>query len=118
MDPFPEPFELVSFFEVEPEVTDRDVPWFYNRHTYRSRLGRDLVTCAMEPGEGQIVLVWDRDDQPVLALRLEEVSELRIESERGVETMIARFPEGRGLLDFRLQLRPSVRVEWGNRGLV
>ena len=45
MKPFPDDWELVAFFEVEPRLLD-DVPWVYNQRTCDSTRGSDQILCV------------------------------------------------------------------------
>lgn len=114
MDNFPEVFELIGFFESEPEVTDRDVPWFYNRLTFRTSRGEDRLICEIEPGYGQIDLTWTRANKEIASFALRDLISLSVKSGPGDEYMTASFRHP-DLLDFVLYLKPSVRVQWGNQ---
>ena len=118
MKPFPEQYELIGFFEVEPQVTDRDVPWFYNRLTFRTQRGEDTIYCAIEPGYGQLVFIWERQSKPVISLILEEIESLQVKTEHNLETLVAKFKIDTGVMDFELQLRPHVNVKWGNQARI
>lgn len=118
MDEFPELYELLGFFESEPQLTDRDVPWYYNRLTYQTQRGDDKIYCAIEPGYGQIVLIWEKSGDLVASLNLEDVAGLAVWSEKGAERMVAHFRPETGLLNFELQLKPTIHVKWGNQAHV
>jgi hypothetical protein len=113
MDPFPPDYELVGFFETEPTILDRGVPWFYNRLTFTTVRGEDRIVCDIEPGYRQMVVSWDRHGQSVARFALAEVESLHVTSEPGVEYLTAKFKRP-GLRDFKLFLRPYVQVEWSN----
>ena len=115
MDDFPELYELLGFFESEPEFTDRDVPWFYNRITYRTSRGESKIYCSIEPGYGILILVWEKDGELVTSLNLEGITSLKVQTEKGVEKIIAKFRSSSELLDFEFQLKPSIHVKWGNQ---
>lgn len=115
MEEFPELYELLGFFESEPEITDRDVPIHYNRLTYRTVRGDNKIYCAIEPAYGQIVLIWENAEASVASLTLEQVSGLRVVSERGTEKIVAHFAPKTSLLDFEFQLKPSIHIKWGNQ---
>jgi hypothetical protein len=46
---FPELFELISFFEVEPAIPDQSVDWYYNHLVFTTVRRRDRVECQLEP---------------------------------------------------------------------
>jgi hypothetical protein len=114
MNPFPEDYELIGFFESEPTILDRDVPWFYNRLTFETVRGVDRIVCDIEPGYGQLVLSWDREGLSVARFSLSEIASLHLTSARGEEFLTAKFAR-EGILDFKLFLKPYVQVEWGNQ---
>ena len=113
MDDYPEEYELLGFFESEPQSTDRDVPFFYNRHTYNYRRGSDSVVCSIEPGYRQIDLTWRRDDVELASFALRDIHSVAIDGAPGDESMTVHFLSDE-LADFVLFLKPSVRVEWSN----
>jgi hypothetical protein len=113
METFPEEFELVGFFESEPEVSERDVPRFYNRHTYRYRRDKDSVVFEIEPASGEIDMTWRTDACEVASFALRRVSGQWVKGAPGEEFITAKFSQ-EGLSDFILWLKPTVRVQWGN----
>ena len=116
MDDFPEQYELLEFFESEPEFTDNidEVPRFYNRMTYHTTRGADVIYCVIELASGLLNLIWEKGGTLVSSLNLEEITSLAVISKNGEEKLIAKFGDSSGLLDFELQLKPSVHVKWGN----
>lgn len=114
MEEFPELYELMGFFESEPEILDADIPHYYNCLNYRTVRADNTIYCAIEPACGQIILIWENSAGLVLSLQLDQVVSLHLVSAQGVEKMLAKFPEQSNLLDFELQLKPSVCVKWGN----
>ncbi|MCF2863748.1 hypothetical protein ABMY44_15550 [Pseudoalteromonas sp. Cnat2-41] len=120
MDDFPEQYELLGFFESEPEFTDNidEVPFYYNRMTYSTSRGSDAIYCVIELASGLLNLVWEKSGILVSSLHLEEITSLIVTSKNGEDKLIAKFGESSGLLDFELQLKPSVHVKWGNERLM
>ena len=116
MDHFPEQYELLGFFESEPEFTDNidEVPWFYNRMTYCTTRNSDVIHCVVELASGMLNLVWEKSGTLVSSLNLEGITSLALINKNGEEKLIAKFGDSSGLLDFELQLKPSVHVKWGN----
>src|SRR5690349_14675964 len=99
MKPSPELHELLGFFEVEPTLSDRDVPWFYDRFTYETMRGEDRILCEIEPAYGQLVLVWTRSDVLIARLELDDIASLHLATGHGVEKLIAKFANA-AILDF------------------
>jgi hypothetical protein len=112
MDPFPQLHELLGFFEAEPSITERDVPWFYNRLTYETTRGENQIVCSIEPGYGQLCLIWTRENALVARLELDDILSIYVDSERGVEKLVAKFGAA-NVLDFEFQLKPTIHIRWG-----
>ncbi|MEM6485948.1 MAG: hypothetical protein AAF662_13320 [Pseudomonadota bacterium] len=117
MDDYPEEHELIGFFESEARVTDRDVPPFYNRHTYSYQRDGDSVVCSIEPGYRQIDLTWRRDGHELGSFALRDIRTLSIDGAPGEESMKLQFLSEYHM-DFVLFLKPTVRIEWGNEAQI
>lgn len=113
MDPFPEEYELVSFFEVEPTIADVGVPWAYNQLDFVTEREGDHVHCVIEPGYETLVFRWSKNGDAIVELDLKQVKGLEVENRAGSETLVASFRQRNALLPLRIQLRPRVRVFWG-----
>lgn len=114
MDPFPKEFELIGFFESDPEISERDVPWFYNRLTFKTIRGDDSIICSIEPGYGEIDLIWRKYGIEIAIFALRDVSALFINLSSGGEFMTAKF-RYEDTLDFIFHLKPDVKMHWGNQ---
>jgi hypothetical protein len=110
MNPFPEQFELISFFESEPTLYDPSVPWFYNHLGFVTVRNRDRVECEIEPSDLIFRLRWYRDDIQLLNLNLEVVTGMEVESREGKEVMRVKFSETSGIGSLILQLEPVTHV--------
>jgi hypothetical protein len=112
MDPFPKEHELISFFESEPELLDKQVPWAYNQLRFEVRQGEDYIVCEIEPGYEQLRIRWQRGGTEVVTLDLNTVVGLVVEAEGGGETLVAMLRDPH-LHDLRFRLRPKPHLEWG-----
>lgn len=116
MEPFPDLYELISFFEVEPYIASADViPWFASTLTFENLLGDNQIRVDIEPADECIRFNWSKENVQILSLHLDEVESLVIRNERNRETFIARFREKTGILDFEFMLRPHIQIKWGNK---
>ncbi|RRB06273.1 hypothetical protein [Larkinella rosea] len=68
MQEFPEDFELISFFEIEPEVLDPDLPWFYNTITFKKIIENETLYCSFSPAYGDLDLTLLHNEQPKIVL--------------------------------------------------
>lgn len=112
MNTFPEEWELLALFEVEPTITDRDVPWYYNRLTFETTRGDDHIRCEIEPGYEKLNIVWWRGAKEKMTLELNWVNGLRVVTGGGTDYLVASFRE-KHLLDLEFHLKPEVRLRWG-----
>ncbi len=112
MDPFPEEWQLLSLFEAEPEVVDRDVPWAYNTLIFDATRGIDRVHCRIMPSYEILRLTWWQSNEMRLSLDLNWVSGLQVVTENGHECLIASFRDTH-LLNLEFCLKPNVCLKWG-----
>ena len=110
----PEPWELISFFESEPSLSDPHLPWFYNRVTFSLERDGDVIEARIEPSYRLFVLEWKAPDGATrLRLDLTGVDRLAVEEDQACAVLTASFPESSPLYELRLQVRPHVGVSWG-----
>ena len=112
MEPFPEEWELLSVFEVEPQILDPGVPWAYNNLTFESTRGSNRILCVIEPGYERLEFTWWNNEAKHLTLNLHWVSGLTVRSGGGCDCLIASFRDP-CLSPLRLQLKPTIECEWG-----
>jgi hypothetical protein len=119
MKPFPEKFELISFFECEPILLDSNVEWYYNHLTFITTNSSDRIQCEIEPANLLMTVKWYRDESELLSLNLEVVTALRIEQHGDKELLRATFSETSGIGSLAMQLKPSIHIfmELKMRGL-
>ncbi len=111
MNPFPEEWELLALFESEPTITDRDVPWSYNRLTFETKRGADEIRCEIEPGHEILNINWWHDGKEKLKLELYWVDGLRVVRGGGIDYLIARFRDQYSC-DLEFHLKPEIHMRW------
>lgn len=112
MKPFPDEHELIALFESEPTLTDKGVPWVYNRLTFTLLRGVHRITCVIEPSYEVLELEWSRTGKMLVSLSLNRVSGIETELNAETEVLVAHFCD-KHLLDLRIQTKPDIRVAWG-----
>lgn len=112
MEPFPEEWELLSFFEAEPKIMDRGVPWYYNQLVFETTRGDDHIRCVIEPGYEILKIVWWRGKQEAVSIDLHSVQSLRIITGQGRDCLIANFRSSE-ILPMEFQLKPTICLRWG-----
>ena len=113
MSYLPDSHELVGFFEVEPHVLDPGVPWGYNTLTFHTVRGADDVTCVLIPGYEELKLEWTRGSALVARIHLVDIISMNLKTQGVEEFLTASFRSSHSL-DFKLWLKPTVAIEWGN----
>ena len=83
----PEDYELLSFFEVEPVVLDKDIPWHYNILTFRTEKNNEKLTVHISPAYGDFEIYWELDDELRLHWKLYNIEAIMIEKKDDKEYM-------------------------------
>jgi hypothetical protein len=112
MERFPDSHDLISFFECEPTVLDRDVAWAYNHLEFRTSRGPDTFLAVIEPGFEVFRLTWHRDGKELVNLSLEQVCRLDLEMGPGRELLVVGFRRSVGVSELRFQLKPEPHIAW------
>ncbi|MES9901272.1 MAG: hypothetical protein ABW168_01155 [Sedimenticola sp.] len=110
---YPDDYEFIGFFEVEPEMTDEDIPWYYNTLTYFTERAGVSVECIISPAYGDMDLKLLIAGKELTALSVSYINKILFESKVGKETMIVDFPDKLNLQPLILQLKPTVNLSWG-----
>lgn len=114
MHRFPNDYELIQLFECEPALTDGNVPWCYNHLAFTSVRGRDRIECEIEPAEEVLQFRWYMENLERVNLDLRSVSGIRVNLTNEEESLSAFFPRRSGLRTLVIQLKPRIRIAWGN----
>ena len=112
MTPFPDQHELLTLFECEPVLADKDVPWCYNHLTFKTNRGSDQIVCEIMPSYHALKLAWTRDGQQLVSLDLNSVAGITLELDGQTEAFTATSRD-ENLAPLRVQLKPHVSVSWG-----
>lgn len=115
MQEFPEDHELIGFFEAEPTILDPGVPWLYNTLDFSTSRNEIEVRARMTPSYRELTLRLLLAGHELALFELKDAARFRIVTDNQREALVVTFADQRGLNDFVLQLKPIVRVSWGNR---
>ncbi|MFD2935462.1 hypothetical protein [Spirosoma flavum] len=110
---FPEDYELLSFFEVEPSLLDTDAPWLYNAITFKKEYIDELLYCTFSPSYGDLDLTLIRNQKPKITLSLHNIEAIKILKDPSGEHLKVIFNSDSPLLNFLLTLKPEVSIVWG-----
>jgi len=115
MRPFPEDYELIGFFECEPEVLDSNVPWAFNQLKFESKSKNGTLIVEMETGTEVMRLKWFQDGNIIVNLDLVGVCQLEIggpSNNNKDNTLIAGFRD-KNVDALVLKIRPFISIDWG-----
>lgn len=114
MGEFPSPDELIGLFGGKPTVLNPSVPWLYNTLDFTAvRDGMEIRTRIV-PSDELITVRLLLGGNEVAQFELHDVKDLRVVTEQGQEMLVIAFAPDRNLDVFVLQLKPHVRIAWGN----
>jgi len=105
-------WELLSFFEVEPELLDSGEPWIFNDALYRVTHEDLVLTFAVQPSYRDVRLTLVVNGQTTYELSAMGVDDVLYRKEDGVETIEIRLEERHSVL---LSLKPHLKIsqKWG-----
>lgn len=110
MNPFPEEYELISLFESEPELLDRDIPWFYNTLRFNIQRESDHLSCTISPAYRSFSIELTINERKVYSLGFSHVEGLNIEKDKDVERLIVEMNDESAFVTLIIQTRPLIRI--------
>ncbi|WP_155397290.1 hypothetical protein [Stutzerimonas stutzeri] len=102
-----EEYELLSFFEVEPERSSPDTPWPYNDFSYKVSLGAYDVTFGIYPAYKDLSLTIRHDGAELYSFVALSVKDVRYHQDPRIETLEIVVSDRESIW---LRLRPTVLV--------
>jgi hypothetical protein len=100
-------WELLSFFEVEPELTDSDVPWVYNDALCCVQRDDFAISVAIAPAYKDVRIIFSHREVKLYELNAMNVKDLRYEAEGGIELLEIEINEVDSLT---LRLKPQIEL--------
>lgn len=82
-----EEWQLLSFFEVEPQLLDADVPWLYNTATYEVEQGPFSLKFSVAPGNYDVRIVLRHDGHLLYELNAILVKDIRYKADVNPEQL-------------------------------
>jgi len=109
----PEEWELIAFFEREPDPVDGEEAEFFGSWSFTMTLDDgDVLEYAVGRTFGDLTVSLRRPGAKEINLAARDVRSIEIERLHGVETLVAVFGAEPDLHRARLTLRPTVRLDW------
>lgn len=107
----PDEYELIGFFECEPQLTSPDVPWSYNRLLFSISRGIDCVLCEIEPAYGELKINWQQNGEVRSSIKLNKLESVTVHMSKDDEHMIVTGLGENPATLLKLRLKPFVSVE-------
>ena len=102
-----EELDLLSFFEVEPERIDSDIPWPYNHFTYRVQIGQYSVVFGVAPSFKDLSLEISYAGEQLYNLTAVSFNDLRYHKTIDSESLEINLTDRDSIF---LRLRPNVTI--------
>jgi hypothetical protein len=106
-DVFPRADELLSFFEVEPEIFGDTVI------TYKRPYNDETLFCSFSPDYGDIDLTLLQQAKQKLVLSLSFVQGVHVVKDPNRTYLKVTFQPDKHLRDFLLAVKPELFIRWG-----
>lgn len=104
---FPQEDELLSLFEVAPEIFGATVI------TYKRQYASETLFCSFSPDYGDIDLTLLQQDKPKLVLSLSYIQRVEVVKDTSREYLKVTFQPDKRLRDFMLAVKPELFIRWG-----
>jgi hypothetical protein len=102
-----EEYELLSFFEVEPERASPDIPWPYNDFSYCVSLGAYDIAFGIYPAYKDISLTIRHNGMELYSFVALSVKDVRYLQDPRIETLEILISDRESIW---LRLRPTVLI--------
>lgn len=103
-----EDFELLSFFEVEPELMDTETPWAYNDAVYHVSKNDLHLSFAIQPSCKDVRLILKQDKHILYELNAMAVLDVRIHADKDNEVLEIIASENESIT---LRLKPFLSIK-------
>lgn len=101
-------WELLSFFEVEPELSEPSEVWEFNDAHYQIELGGLCLSVAIAPFHRDVRIVLESHDHRVYEFAAQGVKDLQYQNEDKCELLLVVIDDNQRL---RLQVKPRILIE-------
>lgn len=100
----------MSVFEAEPIMLDSDVPFYYNKSTYKYiNSEKEEFTFSMSPSYHEIYIKVEKDNLEIANLSLQNINTFNILSDNKLEKRI--MLSGQSYL-LKIQLKPKFSLQF------
>ncbi|RDC63639.1 hypothetical protein [Adhaeribacter pallidiroseus] len=107
---YPEEYELMAVFESEPIMLDPDVPFYYNKSTYKyTNSEKEEFTFSILPSYSEISINVTIANFEIANLSLQNIRNFKILSDNKLEKRIMLSGENYLL---KIQLKPKFSIQF------
>ena len=102
-----EEWQVLSFFEVEPDLLDTDEPWCTNDAVYEIERGNHRLSFALSPGHGYVRVILTFQGNRLYEFNAVAVQDVRYKDEQGDETLEVIISDRERIT---LRVKPSIEI--------
>ena len=102
-----EEWQVLSFFEVEPQLRDPDEPWCYNDAVYIVERGDHRLNFALAPAYRDVRIILTHKNTRLYEFNSMSVQDVRYSDERGDETLEIIISDRERIL---LRVKPYIEI--------
>lgn len=108
----PEEYELIGFFECEPQLADKQIPWCYNNLIFTLSREQDIVRCEITPSYGELKLSWKQNGLQRADFQLNHLKGLSVHLGAHDEYMTVTGEGTEPSVIMKLRVKPFVSIEF------
>ena len=102
-----EEWQVLSFFEVQPELSDPDEPWCYNDAVYVIERDGHRLSFALAPAYRDVRIILTYKNTRLYEFNSMSVQDVRYKDERGDETLEVIVSDRERVL---LRVKPHIEI--------
>jgi hypothetical protein len=102
-----EEHEVLSFFEVVPTPTDKDIPWPYNDYLYEIEREGMSMSCAIAPAYKDVRIILKYNGSKFYELNSVGVRDVRYDNKGGNETLEIVLSDNESIT---LRVKPRIEI--------
>ena len=99
--------DLLTFFECEPILQDKDVPWIYNDALYQFAAGGFSISCAFAPSYKDVRIIVKSNQEALYEPNAIGVDDVKYHNDAGRETLEIII---KGSNRLWLHLKPTISI--------
>lgn len=102
-----EGYELLGFFETEPSVLDKYIPWVYTDSLYEVTQGSMKLSVAIQPAYKDIHIILKESENKIFEFEAMGVQDIRVINDKPPEILEITVNEQQTVL---IKIKPFISV--------